>query len=650
MLKILRGGRGKKVKRVAIVLLLAVVALGLGGFLAETQGGTGTDWSSLIAAIKPAVVWILAETPQGTAAGSGFIISPDGYILTAAHVVADASQVTVVVEERDQYQATIAQYDQEADVALLKIQASGLTWVGLGDSDQVQYDEEIQVLGYPVPQAGVGFIAVAGVVQGFRQRDDVKLIQHNAPTDAGHSGGAVINAQGEVIGVHSEYWSKHSEFRLAVAINTAKRIIPSGVIPSGPPPTRPTPPEVPPGAIRVPEDYATLGNAIWAAPNGATIWLAPGTYDYDTHRWGPIGDKDLTIMGPSPDLVTLKGAIFDVTHYSIITLKNITIQAGYVRGTPFGVWNEGQLNLDNVRIFKSTFCRTPDACTQILQVVYVTEGGRLTIKNSKIVIGNGKDERFNTGIRVESGSQVIIQDSEISGLFGDGIYIEGGRITIQRTHILNCGGSAIEIKAKYHSMDVTIENSLLEGNGRGLDVSVKSDGDAYIALLGSAITKNNIGILIANLDHSGFRMRNNKVFRNYAGERGDGTALRIDAHDSTVTIENNEFADNEGFGIFINGAYGDHPMRISGNNIHDNWKTGLVIEGGNLMVTRNRTVDNDGWGIATYTKSCGFEDGDEDFEGTISGHRNEVHDNLEGDLCPPYPGPPWPEGFVEEGD
>jgi len=62
-----------------------------------------TDWASLIQAAKPAVVWILAETPKGTSAGSGAIISPDGYILTAAHVIEGASRIKVVVEESREF-------------------------------------------------------------------------------------------------------------------------------------------------------------------------------------------------------------------------------------------------------------------------------------------------------------------------------------------------------------------------------------------------------------------------------------------------------------------------------------------------------------------------------------------------------------------
>jgi len=108
------------------------------------------------------VVWILAETPKGTSAGSGAIISPDGYILTAAHVIEGASRIKVVVEESREFWASVVNADYKADVAILKIPTSGLTWFALGDSDKVAIEEQIRVLGYPLPGAGVGLIAVAG--------------------------------------------------------------------------------------------------------------------------------------------------------------------------------------------------------------------------------------------------------------------------------------------------------------------------------------------------------------------------------------------------------------------------------------------------------------------------------------------------------
>ena len=86
----------------ALALMMAFVA---------TATAQNTDWSTLIERAKPAVVWIVVETSEGTFAGSGAIISPNGYILTAGHVVKGANKITVVVEESKEYSATIVNAD-----------------------------------------------------------------------------------------------------------------------------------------------------------------------------------------------------------------------------------------------------------------------------------------------------------------------------------------------------------------------------------------------------------------------------------------------------------------------------------------------------------------------------------------------------------
>ena len=186
------------VMRLVIVMSLVPAV----GALAATRE---PDWSGLIEQARSAAVWIVVDTSEGVSAGSGTLISPNGYILTAAHVIEGATKITVVVEESREYDATVTEADYNMDVALLKVSSTDLTWLALGDSDEILYDEEIRVLGYPLPGAGVGFIAVAGTIQGFRIRSGVSLLQHDAPTEGGQSGGAVINSQGKMIAVHTSW-------------------------------------------------------------------------------------------------------------------------------------------------------------------------------------------------------------------------------------------------------------------------------------------------------------------------------------------------------------------------------------------------------------------------------------------------------------
>jgi WD40 repeat protein len=179
---------------------LLVIAIGLtlpGGSSAAEVG-----WSAIITQAKPAVVRIIAETQEGTSSGSGFLVAEDGLVLTAAHVIEGATRITVVVLETQEYQATVVQSDSDTDVAVLRITASGLAYLTLGDSNALAYYEEISALGYSVPTIGVGFIPARGYFIGLRASPSATYVQFEAsPLDHGHSGGPVIDATGHVVGL-----------------------------------------------------------------------------------------------------------------------------------------------------------------------------------------------------------------------------------------------------------------------------------------------------------------------------------------------------------------------------------------------------------------------------------------------------------------
>jgi len=240
--------------RCVLSLILVASAVFLGAFSLLTSAQT--DWSTCLDQCSAAVVLIEAPVDEEMYSyGSGALISPDGYVLTAQHVIEDALSINVYVPGTGansgsfaKYEATVVESSADADVAVLKIDARELPALALGDSDTLQLEQEIRLLGYPQQAAGVGLIIGRGVFLGTRTAldvEDVKLIQIDvSPFDHGHSGGPVISAAGEIVGVAVHTWTGLEEgaetHKLAVSINSAKRFIPSSIgglgtaLPSGP--------------------------------------------------------------------------------------------------------------------------------------------------------------------------------------------------------------------------------------------------------------------------------------------------------------------------------------------------------------------------------------------------------------------------------
>lgn len=168
-----------------------------------------------------AAVPAVATESTITSSGSGFIVTSDGYILTNEHVVGDSETVTVFVEGTG-YPATVVTKSAEGDLALLKIAASGLTPVALGNSLQVQLLDDVVALGYPLPQFGRDLTVSEGRITSFRTnvegREGRDTLQHDAVITHGSSGGPLFNLRGEVIGVNFA-GVEGSGMQLAIPIN-----------------------------------------------------------------------------------------------------------------------------------------------------------------------------------------------------------------------------------------------------------------------------------------------------------------------------------------------------------------------------------------------------------------------------------------------
>jgi serine protease Do len=145
--------------------------------------------------------------------GSGFIISNDGYILTNAHVIDSADEVVVKLTDKREFKAKVVGTDKRSDVALVKIDASGLPTVKIGDSNKLKVGEWVVAIGSPF---GFENSVTAGIVsakgRSLPQENYVPFIQTDAAVNPGNSGGPLFNMKGEVIGINSQIYSRSGGF------------------------------------------------------------------------------------------------------------------------------------------------------------------------------------------------------------------------------------------------------------------------------------------------------------------------------------------------------------------------------------------------------------------------------------------------------
>jgi len=164
------------------------------------------------------------EQPRGV--GSGFILSSDGFVMTNAHVVDGADQVIVTLPDKREFKARIVGADKRTDVAVVKIEATGLPAVKVGDVSRLKVGEWVMAIGSPF---GLDNTVTAGIVSA-KQRDTgdyLPFIQTDVAINPGNSGGPLINMRGEVVGINSQIYSRSGGFMgisFAIPIDEAVRV------------------------------------------------------------------------------------------------------------------------------------------------------------------------------------------------------------------------------------------------------------------------------------------------------------------------------------------------------------------------------------------------------------------------------------------
>ncbi len=167
-----------------------------------------------------------SEEGQPRGVGSGFILSSDGFVMTNAHVVDGADEVLVTLTDKREFKAKIIGTDKRTDVAVVKIDATGLPAVKIGDVNRIRVGEWVMAIGSPF---GLENTVTAGIVSA-KQRDTgdyLPLIQTDVAINPGNSGGPLINMRGEVVGINSQIYSRSGGFQgisFAIPIDEAMRV------------------------------------------------------------------------------------------------------------------------------------------------------------------------------------------------------------------------------------------------------------------------------------------------------------------------------------------------------------------------------------------------------------------------------------------
>lgn len=156
------------------------------------------------------VVAISASNTNQSSAGSGFILSGDGYIITNSHVVSDATKITVTTHSGDEYDAKLIGHDENNDIALLKVEAEELPYATIGSSDDLIVGDQVAAIGNPL--GTLNATLTVGFVSGKDRTvstdgSSINMIQTDAAINPGNSGGPLFNMKGEIVGITTAKYS-----------------------------------------------------------------------------------------------------------------------------------------------------------------------------------------------------------------------------------------------------------------------------------------------------------------------------------------------------------------------------------------------------------------------------------------------------------
>ena len=171
------------------------------------------------------------QTPKREGAGSGVIISPDGYIVTNNHVVQDADEITITLNDNREFSGRVIVLDADTDLALVKIDSENLPTLTIGDSEALKVGEWVLAVGNPfnlTSTVTAGIVSAKARNLGANRTGIESFIQTDAAINRGNSGGALVNANGELVGINAMLYSEtgsYSGYGFAIPTTIVKKVV-----------------------------------------------------------------------------------------------------------------------------------------------------------------------------------------------------------------------------------------------------------------------------------------------------------------------------------------------------------------------------------------------------------------------------------------
>jgi S1-C subfamily serine protease len=180
--------------------------------------------------VSPAVISVFGRNADGRGgAGSGFIVTPDGYAITNSHVIDDRPQLMAETADGDKLRAELVGDDPATDLAILRLAASGLPYTQLGDSDALRVGQLVIAMGSPLGlQSTVSTGVVSALGRSMRARDGrliENIVQHAAPINPGNSGGPLVDSRGFVVGINTAIIAMAQGLGFAIPSKTAEWVL-----------------------------------------------------------------------------------------------------------------------------------------------------------------------------------------------------------------------------------------------------------------------------------------------------------------------------------------------------------------------------------------------------------------------------------------